>query len=230
MQLDEVVAWLEENGSEEEREKMTRYGIPNERAVGISVGDLKRFSKEVGPSHDLAGRLWETGWYEARMLAAFVDEPGEVTEVQMDAWVRHFDSWAVCDTVCFHLFDRTRFAWKKVEEWAPAEEEFVRRAAYALIWALSVHDKGATDGQFIEALEIIQSAEPDPRPLVKKAVDMALRATGKRNAVLNRAAIDVAEALAESGDASRAWIGRHAARELRSEKVRKRLVPPPSLD
>lgn len=205
MQFDEVVVWLEEHGSEEEREKMTRYGIPNNRAFGISVGDLKRFAEEVGPSHDFAVRLWETGWYEARTLATFVDEPTDVTEAQMDAWARDFDSWAICDTVCFHLFDRTRFAWKKMKEWASVEEEFVRRAAYALLWALSVHDKGAgTDGQFKEALEIIQGAEPDPRPLVKKAVDMALRATGKRNAVLNRAAIEVAEALAESGDASRA--------------------------
>ena len=141
----------------------------------------------------------------------------------MDAWAHDFDSWAICDTTCFHLFDRTAHAWKKVPEWAASGEEFVRRAGYALVWALSVHDKSAPDDRFVEALGIIEAAEPDPRPLVKKAVDMALRATGKRNARLHAEAVAVASRLAEAGDADRSWIGRHALRELESEKVRARL-------
>lgn len=162
--------------------------------------------------------------HEARTLAAFIDDPAEVSSAQMDAWAESFDSWAICDTTCFHLFDRTRYAWIKPDEWAPSPRDLVRRAAYALAWALSVHDKDASDAQFLRVLETIESADPDPRALVKKGMDMALRAPGKRNRTLNRAAIEVAERMAESKAASKAWIGRHARRELASEKVQERLA------
>jgi len=222
MNVSDVLEWLIENGTDQERAKLSRYGIPDERAHGISVGTLKKLARRIGRNHDLAVGLWDTGWYEARMLAAFVDAPDRVTAAQMDAWTYDFDSWAICDTTCFHLFDRTQFAWAKVEPWSAAPEEFVRRAAYALIWALSAHAKDAPDARFLRALDIIEHAEPDPRPLVKKAVDMALRATGKRNPALNRAALEVAERLAGSDAPDKAWIGRHAGRELLEAKVRSR--------
>jgi 3-methyladenine DNA glycosylase AlkD len=52
---------------------------------------------------------------------------------------------------------------------------------------------------------------------------MALRAVGKRNRALNKAAIAVATRLAESPDATAAWVGRDALRKLTSSSVRRRL-------
>ncbi len=210
----DAMAWIEANASAEARASLARYNIPDDHALGVPVGALKSYAKTIGTSHALALELWETGVYEARTLAAFVDDPAEVTEAQMDRWAHEFDSWAICDTVCFHLFDRTPLAWDKVHEWAAAPEEFVRRAAWALLWALSVHDKAAPDDRFTGALALLEAAEPDARPLVKKAMDMALRATGKRNEVLRDAAMATARRLAAESDPHRAWIGRHALREL----------------
>lgn len=223
MNSEEVLARLESEASSEVRDGMLRYGIPNENARGVPMSALKRLAKELGRSHELAGELWATGVYEARILATMIDEPDRVTKRQMDAWAADFDSWAIVDMACFSLFDKTSFAWKKTAEWAGAPEEFVRRAAFALIWALSIHDKTASDEQFISGLETIEQAAPDSRPLVKKAIDMALRATGKRTIALNRAAIAVAERMASDQDKDRAWIGKHALRELTSEKVQTRL-------
>ncbi|MBM3508026.1 MAG: hypothetical protein FJX64_10065 [Alphaproteobacteria bacterium] len=93
---------------------MARYGIPSDNAVGVSVGELKKYAKMIRVDHALAGALWQSGVYEARMLAAFVDEPDEVTAKQMDRWASDFDSWAICDTVCFALFDRAPLRWGKV--------------------------------------------------------------------------------------------------------------------
>lgn len=224
MTKDDVLQWLEHEGTKEVVEGMKRYGIPNDRAFGVAMGDMKRYAKKIGKNHQLALALWETGWYEARTIAAFVDEAEKVTRLQMDDWASDFDSWAICDTTCFHLFDRTPFAWEKVFEWAPSPEEFVRRAAYALIWSLSVHDKAASNEQFELALQLIEESEPDTRPLVNRAIDMALRATGKRNIELNRAAIKTGTRLAASDEKGRAWIGRHALKELESKKVQERLA------
>ncbi|MEM8713883.1 MAG: DNA alkylation repair protein, partial [Planctomycetota bacterium] len=173
--------------------------------------------------HDLALALWDTGRYEARMLASMIDDPAQVTAAQMNAWARDFDNWALVDTVCFHLFDRTKHAWKKIPQWAKAKPEFTKRTAFALIWSLSAHDKEASDAAFIECLPLIEKAAVDERKFVKKAVNMALRAVGKRNAALNSAAVSTAKRLAESEDAVSRWVGSHAVRELTSPVVRKRI-------
>lgn len=219
----EALAWLERKGTRKNVAALARYGIPATNALGVTVGDTKAYAKRLGTDHDLALALWKSGVYEARLLAAFVDDPTRVTPRQMDAWAADFDSWAVVDTVCFHLFDRTPHAWKKAKQWAKAKPEFTKRAAFALIWALSVHDKSATDATFRACFPLVERAATDERDLVKKAVDMALRAIGKRNAALNAAAIATARGLAERDDATARWIGKHALRELQSASVRKRV-------
>jgi 3-methyladenine DNA glycosylase AlkD len=102
-----ALAWLKRRGSRRNVEGMARYGITAARVFGVSVANLHVLAKRLGQDHALAQALWATGWYEARMLAAFVDDPAQVTMAQMDAWAADFDNWAICDTACFHLFDRT---------------------------------------------------------------------------------------------------------------------------
>jgi len=218
-----VLAWLQENGSEETRAGMLRYAIPNERAFGLAMRDMKSYARVIGKDHDLALTLWESGWYEARTVAVFIAEPSAMTSAQMDAWAADFDSWAICDTACFHLFDRTSHAWGKVPKWARARSEFKKRAAFALLWGLSFHDKEAEDERFVDALAWVEHGAQDERLYVKKSVDMALRAIGKRNGVLNAAARDVAARLAADPARATGWIGRHALRELESERVQARL-------
>jgi 3-methyladenine DNA glycosylase AlkD len=212
--VEAVVALLKQSATKAVRDGMARYGIPSDKALGVSVGALKMVAKRLGRSHEMAAGLWESGWYEARMLAAFVDEPTRVTPAQMDQWGGDFDNWAICDTVCFHLFDRTPHAWQKVTAWSGSKEEFVRRAAFALLWGLTVHDKDAGDDRFVEGLILVERAATDERHFVKKAVNMALRAVGKRNARLNAAALEVAERLADSPEAAARWVGTDARREL----------------
>ena len=201
-----------------------RYGIFTKKAFGVSMSNMNLLAKRLGRNHELAAALWDTGWYEARMLASLVDEPARVTPAQMDAWVGDFDNWGICDTVCFKLFDRTPHAWRKVTRWNNQEAEFVKRAAFALLWALTVHDKLATDEQFRQGLIFVLRAASDERHFVKKAVNMALRAIGKRNLGLNAAAVTVAQRLADSPNAAARWVGKDALRELTSPGVTRRLA------
>jgi 3-methyladenine DNA glycosylase AlkD len=203
---------------------MARYGIPSDNAFGVTMANMKVLAKRLGRNHELAAALWETGWYEARMLTSFVDEPGRVTPAQMDRWCRDFDNWGICDTVCFHLFDRTPHAWQKVAQWSDGRQEFVKRAAFALLWGLTVHDKHAGDAPFVRGLIFVERAATDERHFVKKAVNMALRAIGKRNPALNAAAVAAARRLADSPGAAPRWVGKDALRELTSPAVIRRLA------
>jgi 3-methyladenine DNA glycosylase AlkD len=222
--VESVVARLKDRGSKKVRDGMARFAIPSDKAFGWAVGDLRAYAKKLGQSHELAAGLWAAGWYEARMLAAFVDDPAEVTPAQMDRWSRDFDNWAICDTVCFHLFDRTKHAWGRLAPWSRRSGEFEKRASFALLWGLSVHDKQAEDASFAEGLALIERAAEDERNFVKKAVNMALRAIGKRGPALHDAALAVARRLAESTDATARWVGKDALRELTSASVTRRLA------
>ena len=208
-----VVDQLRRLGSKSARDGLARYAIPADNAFGIAVGTLHKLARELGRNHELAAGLWKAGYFEARMLATFVDEPGRVTAAQMDRWCRDFDSWAICDTVCFHLFDRTPYAYDKVKQWADRPEEFIKRGAFALLASLALHDKAADDESFLVYLPLIEKAAPDNRNFVKKGVSWALRAIGKRQTV-REAAIDVAARLAQAPEPGARWIGRDALRDL----------------
>ena len=202
---------------------MARFGINPERALGVRIPDLRRLARELRKDHSLALALWRTGVHEARILASMVDEPGRVTERQMGSWARAFDSWDLCDQVCGNLFDRTPLAHRKTVEWMGRQEEFVKRAGFALAAWRAVHDREAPDKDFIELLPLIDRQAGDERNFVKKAVNWALRQIGKRNRSLNRHALRTAKRLAAGDSASACWIGKNALRELSSVAVRARL-------
>ena len=218
-----ALSWLKQKSTARDRGNLARFGITANKAFGVSMANIQALAKRLGRSHELAAALWDTGWYEARLLTSFVDEPARVTPAQMDRWCRDFDNWGICDTVCFHLFDRTPHAWAKVAQWSDKREEFVKRAAFALLASLAGHDKSAGDEAFVGSLPLIERAATDERNFVKKGVNWALRRVGRRNAALNAAAVTVARRLADSTQAAARWVGKDALRELTSPAVIRQL-------
>ena len=219
-----ALAWLERHGSAANRAGMARYGIVAPKVFGVSVVNIRRLGKELGTRHDLVEPLWASGWYEARMLVAFIGDPAAVTPAQMDRWCREFDNWAICDTLAFALFDRTPHAWTKVDQWARRRSEFEKRASFALLASLAVHAKDTPDAPFLERLPLIAEAATDGRNFVKKAVSWALRATGHRSPVLHDAAMAMARRLADAAGAPERWVGKDALRDLRRPLVAKRVA------
>ena len=219
-----ALKWLERRGTKKNREGMARYGIVAKKVFGVSMGTMQSLAKEFGRDHALSQALWKTGWFEARMLASMVGEPDRVTPAQMERWAKAFDNWAVCDTATFVLFDRTPHAWTKVREWSKREEEFVKRAAFAMLASLTVHDRQAPDEKFLEGLVLIEREATDQRNFVKKAVNWALRSIGKRSLELNSAAVAVARRLAVADDSTSRWIGKDALREITSPAVSRRIA------
>ena len=244
MNTDNQVAFILEElrsmGSEENRAGMARFGIHVEFAFGVSIYELRKVGKRLGVDHDLALGLWATGNHEARLLACFVEDPACVTVEQVEAWALDFDSWDICDQASTSLFDKTPHAWSKAIDWSGRSEEWVKRAAFALMAGLAVHDKSAKDSAFLKLLPLIEREAYDERNFVKKAVNWALRNVGKRNEALNVAAVACAERIraaankrvdgkrgGDAGVRAARWIAADALRELTSEKVRERLKGKP---
>lgn len=224
MDVEQVMELLRAQADPARLEGMARYAIRTESRYGLSMVDLRRLAKELPKDHALALDLWRTGNAEARILASMLAEVEPASSAQLDEWAADFDSWDVCDQVCDNLFMHTRFAWDKVREWSKREEEYVRRAAFALLACLAWHDKSARDAQFIESFTLIKGCANDGRNFVKKAVNWALRNIGKRNMMLNAAAITCAQVMLESGERTAGWIARDALRELQGAKMQQRLA------
>lgn len=220
-----VLALLERKSTKRDRDNLARFGITAGKAYGVSMANIQALAKQLGRDQELALALWDTGWYEARLLTAFVAEPDRITAAQMDRWCRDFDNWGICDTLCFKLFDRTPHAWAKVAQWSSKRDEFVKRAGFALLATLAGHDKTATDAQFIQGLARIERAATDERNFVKKGVSWALRRIGWRNASLHAAAVMVARRLADSPDPAARWVGKDALRDLTRPAVVRRFAP-----
>jgi len=219
----EALEWLEKHSRKSVRDGMARYAIPNDKALGVLMGDIQKLGKLLGRDHALALELWKTDVYEARMLCAYVDEPGRVTPAQMDAQARDFDNWAICDTLCFALWVQTPHAFKKIRKWAGSREEYVKRASFALLASMALKHKESTDADYLPLLPLMEKAASDERNFVKKAVSWALRGVGRRSVKLNKASLALAKKLAAEKEPAPRWIGKDALRELSSAAVQKRL-------
>ena len=205
------------------RARMAYFGVDVPKAHGISVPVLHSLAKRIGKHHLLAQQLWSSGIHEARILAALIGESEKVTAVEMERWVRDFDSWDVVDAACCYLYAHARPAWRKAAEWSQRREEFVKRASFSLVAYLSYKDKAAHDARFAQFLRVIEREAYDERNFVKKAVNWALRNIGKRNVRLNREAIRAAERIRLRDSRAARWIAADALRELKSAAVQKRL-------
>lgn len=234
MTVDEVIDKLKSLGKPENVAVMKRFGILTQASFGITAPVLKQFAKEVkkeaSDRHALALKLWETAIHEARAVAFLIDDPKRVTQKQMDAWAKDFDNWATVDGTCSYLFCRTPFAYEKAVEWAGKRPEFVKRAAFAMMAYLAVHDKKAPDEKLAAFLPLIEKHSDDDRNFVKKAVNWALRQIGKRSVALNKLAIEAAERIKLQGTKPARWIAADALRELTGEQVLTRLRKKGTID
>lgn len=221
MQVNEVIEILKSyaNPTPENLRGMARYGINTGRALCVSTPNMQKLAKRIGKDHALALQLWQSGWRETRILAAMIDEPGKVTAGQMDSWAMDFDSWDVCDAACLYLFSWTGMACEKALQWSERQEEYVKRAGFALMACLAAGQRKPGQEQLAAFLPAIEREAWDERNYVKKAVNWALRQVGKHNRALNGLAIETAERIKLQGTRSARWIAADALRELTSEKT-----------
>ncbi|MFA5064815.1 MAG: DNA alkylation repair protein [Dehalococcoidia bacterium] len=226
MQINDIIEQLRSlaNPTPENLKGMARYGINTQRALCVSTPDMHKLGRQIGRNHSLALELWQAGWRETRILAAMTDDPALVTDEQMDAWVKDFDSWDVCDAACLYLFSWTSIACDKALQWSLREEEYVKRAGFTLMACLAVGKRKPDDKRLAAFLPAIEREAWDGRNYVKKSVNWALRQIGKYNLRLNKLAIESAERIKLQDTKSARWIATDALRELTSEQVQIRLA------
>jgi 3-methyladenine DNA glycosylase AlkD len=209
----DLVGQLRALSNTETLASQTRFGIVGHERLGVSIYDLRRIAKSI-QNHTLALQLWQTGIHEARILASMVDDPSQVTLTLLEAWVVEFDSWDICDIVTDELFIHAPDMLEVIPQWAVREEEYVKRASFAMIAAIVVHRKDVSDDIIRTYFSLIEIAANDNRNFVKKAVNWALRNIGKWKPSLRSEAIACANRVLSQDSPSARWIAKDALREF----------------
>src|SRR5882672_12592871 len=85
MTLAEAMSALEKAGSAQTRKTYARHGAA-EPMFGVSFATLKTLVKRIRVDHELALALWDTGNFDARLLAVKVADPTRMTPAVLDRW------------------------------------------------------------------------------------------------------------------------------------------------
>lgn len=129
-------------------DQMKQRGIVYKINWGVSIMDLRRIASEHEPSHLLALKLWNKQWRETMILATLLDEPGMVTEQQMDFWTKSFENSEICEQGSANLWWKCLPAYSKALEWCRGKKHWVRYTAVHLAGRLAMSDKKSPDEMF----------------------------------------------------------------------------------
>lgn len=227
-QAQEIVAQIKRLSSPRFKKQMSeRFGINTEFAVGTPVTKLRELAKTIAhPNQQLAETLWQTNVHEARILASILSDPSCITATTLKTWVHDLNSWDICDACAGNLFCKLKNPLPLIERWMKNEEEFVRRAGFATLCALAAPRAKTADEDLIMFLPLIKIHACDPRPMVHKAVNWALRTIGKKNPHLTPYALACANDILDLYENNKTahWVARNALWELNSPKIKKLLA------
>lgn len=214
MTCDEIIKELKSNASEKYRANVIKMGIPAEYSIGVSTAVVRAVAKKAGRSNELANKLWNSGYHEAKLLAVLVFDKKTLSNEEIEQLIVDVHSWDLCDHLCKNLIIKLKDYDTFIAKWIESTHTYKKRAAFTLIASSVIHNKSITNDTLDDYLRIIQVYSDGEHEHIKKAVSWALREIGKKNFTYNEKAILLAHEMKESGNKTQAWIAKDALKEL----------------
>lgn len=200
-------------------EGLKRFGIPNHKALGIRMPQLRAAAKPHKNNATLAKELYRMPIHEAKLAAAFIDDPKILSLEDAEFYWQDFYSWDLVDQFSTGLFVSCPFAHELPFLWTPAQGEFQRRAGIVMIVAIALHHKKMPDQDLAKFYPLLQEYIFDERNFVRKAISWVLRTIGKRSLYLNHQIQELiqTEWMDNKGN-FKYWAAGDAFREISQEK------------
>jgi hypothetical protein len=142
---------------------MQKRGIVYKMNYGVSVPLLRQMASEYPKNHLLALKLWNKQWRESMILATLLEIPDEVTENQMDFWVKTLPSIEIAEQAAMNLFSKTVFAYQKAYEYCLGKKLLVKIVGLLMIGRLALTDGEAPDEYFDPFFELMPPLSKDPQ-------------------------------------------------------------------
>ncbi len=140
---------------------MQKRGVNYKVNYGVSIPMLHQVASQYTQNHLLALKLWTKQWRETMILATLLEQPDEVTENQIDFWVRNFSSIELAEQAAMNLFTKTNFAYKKAFEYSIGKKLLVKIVGLLMIGRLALTDTDAPDEYFDHFFELMPPLSKD---------------------------------------------------------------------
>jgi 3-methyladenine DNA glycosylase AlkD len=176
MDLAEVLADLERQGTEANRRATARHGVFAEM-YGVSFTALRNVAKRIGRDDALAVALWDTANHDARILATMVLDERTPNLEMLRRWASECDSYIQADAVSSFLA-RTNVAQECADLWADEEHDFVGQIAWNLVAQLAARGSKTSEDWYRAKLDVIGAELQKRGNRTRHAMNGALIAIG----------------------------------------------------
>jgi len=142
-------------------DSMNLRGVVYKLNLGASIVSLRLLAEHYTPNHLIALKLWNKQWRETMILATLLEKPEEVTEHQMDFWVKQIQHVEIAEQVAMNLFSRTPFAFEKAIEFCLARKTLAKITGLLMMGRLALTDRTASNEKFEAFLELFPPLAKD---------------------------------------------------------------------
>jgi hypothetical protein len=142
-------------------DSMTQRGVVYKLNLGASIVSLQNLASEYHPNHLLALKLWNKQWRETMILATLLEKPEEVTENQMDFWVKQIKQTEIAEQAAMNLFSKTSFAYEKAIDFCLGKKTICKITGLLMMGRLALTDRSANNERFEEFLELFPPLAKD---------------------------------------------------------------------
>lgn len=197
----EVLAYLkrEQDPRGMEHWKAHRNGAGGLDSFGIGLTRLRKYAKTLGRDAKLAGQLWKTKVYEAKVLALLIDEPKLMTIEQAEAQVEELQGGYLAHVFssCDATLAKAPFVLELLEKWVRSKDPVRRRCGYGLLYEVSKWKKKSApaDSMFLEHVDRIDRTQAKQPLQVRISMAGCLMGIGGRSVKLHRAALRAANSI-----------------------------------
>jgi 3-methyladenine DNA glycosylase AlkD len=170
-------------GTAQNRKVYARHGAP-ENQFGVSFANFGKLARQIKKDHALAQQLWKTGNADARILATKIADPAQITEKDLNAWVKDIDYYGIADSFGVLAFESPH-ARKRMEAWLGSRDEFPSAVAWNLVGRFA--GNGSLDDSFFSGCVLrVERDVAKAKNLTRYAMNMALIAIGLRSPELEK--------------------------------------------
>ena len=220
-----VLAWLKRHGTKATRKGMARYAIPSDHAFGVTMANLKVLAKQARAESRAGRRTLGHRLVRGPHAGSVGRRAGPCHARRRWTAGAGTSTTGASATPCALPCSTARRTPGRRSRSGPAGAMSSSSARPLRCCGGSrCMTSAPTTRRSSEPCHSSNAPPAIDRHFVKKAVNMALRAIGKRNLALNAAAVAVARRLADSVEVAPRWVGKDALRELTSPAVTRRLA------
>ena len=165
----------------------------NSNQFGVKMGDIRSVAKKIKVDHQLGLELWKTENLDARLLAALIIKPKDLSGKELDDMVKSINHVQVADWFNANVLKDHPEGESLREKWIASENIWAARAGWSLTAGKVVRNsKGLDLNQILNRIELEMPASP---PQVQWTMNTTLGQIGINFPELRDRAISIGEKL-----------------------------------